>query len=231
METEEKIVYSIIETANNGGVNDDALINERIVRSFLATYRGSIIEKYSDAGISVSDELFQTLPGQEFLLLRDRLFTKFLPKIIRLKNMYGASGIKFEKQDENIPILSGEEFNNSLKSIINKYHPKAKFVGSLATIYIGKKNLSPCAAADGLNSFVDVFEKEFLSSDKNLITVDITAILENPDDDPGYDWTRSPYPLDSESIAELKSQILSREYNIVFQAKTDKVTDGDDSKE
>lgn len=225
METEAKIVYSIINTAKKGLNNDDARLGERVIRSFLATYRGQILRDESFNGNIISEEAYQDLGTLSFTYLKSRQYKRKLPKIIRLKD---AMGIMIEKYDENIPVLSSEEFNLGLKSIINGFIPKAKFLSNEAVIFIGKKRITSCGHYEPLNEFVDLFEEELVSGNGKEITAQVKAILDNPDDCLTYDWTKDPYPFPSEMIPDLVKEILRTEFNIILQVNTDKISDGNE---
>lgn len=225
METEEKIVYSIIETAQKGVLSDDSKINERVVRAFLQKYRASVISEYTKGGQLISDECFQTLGELTFTKVanREREFVTELPKIIQLQNKYGMFILK---NGESIPVLNAEEYALGLKSIINGNLPKAKFITSKATIYIGRKNNTTCGPKPADNFVINDFQEETIANDSASVTAEVFAVLDNPDDSVEYDWTSSPYPANSEIVEEMTTRILRKEYNIILNVKADNVTDG-----
>lgn len=226
MQTESHIVYSILEIVNKGEISDDKKIDERVIRGFLQAYRPAAIAKYSVAGHTISDECFQYLGELDFAYLKPRHFVRVLPAIIRLQFNYG---LIFEKNGERIPILNSENFTLSLKSIINGRLPKAKFLGTKATLYIGEKKNTTCGQKPNLNQVMDDFNEQIINTVNESVSIDVHAVLDNPDDCPTYDWTRDPYPMPSELIDQMRTQILQKEFNIILQVKTDKVTDGNDS--
>jgi hypothetical protein len=225
METEEEIVYSIIETVKKGTLSDDSRLDERIIRNFLRIYRASSIAKNSMNGLIISDECFQYLGELEFSYLKPKQFTRDMPKTIRLADNFG---LMFEKNGENIPIVNSEAFNLGLKNIINGKLPKAKLLGDKATIYIGTKIMTCCGIVPSDNLIINDFIDELLDTAGLKIKIDVHAILDNPDHAPGYDWTNDPYPCPSELIEEIKSKILQKEFNLILQIRADKVTDGED---
>lgn len=225
METEEEIVYSIIETVQKGNLSDDARINERVVRGFLKTYRASAIAKASSMGITVTDEYFQHLGSLKFDYLRAKQFQRQLPKMILLNNNFG---VYFEVNGENIPVLNSEEFSLSLKSLLNGKLPKAKMVSNKATIYIGEYLIVNGKKKPKENIIIDELTLQVNQNSNAFINVDVFGILDNPDNAPEYDWTTSPYPCSSELIEEIKSRIYSKEYNLILNIKVDKVTDSND---
>lgn len=226
MQTEEQLVYLIQGIAKKNKINDDSKIDERIIRGFLRSYRGAVISKYSFEGMTISDECFQYMGELRFDYLKPKHFVREMPKLIRLQSNFG---MMFEKNGENVPIMDSEAFTLGLKNIINGRLPKAKFLSNRATVFIGKKMTTTCAVIPAENSIINDFEQDVLDSAGQFITLDVHAVLENPDDCPDYDWTRDPYPLPSELTDFIKTAILQKEYNILFQTKTDKVGDGNDS--
>lgn len=223
METEAKIVYSIINTVNKGAANDDNPISERVVRSFLATYRSEFINKQSYEGISVSEECFQNFGNITLSYMAPRQYTVDLPKFIRLKDNFG---LIVEKYGNNIPVVSSESYGLAMKSLFNKFIPKAKLLGSKLVVFIGKKK-STCSGAEGLNEFVEFFEQDIVEN-ANKITVEVSGILDNPDDAIGYDWTVDPYPFPSELVSAMVLSILKNQYGIILRINTDDISDGED---
>lgn len=225
METEEEIVYSIIETAKKGNLSDDNRINERLVRGFLKIYRAFAIAKSSTMGITITDECFQYLGDLQFDFVRARLFERQLPKMILLNSNFG---LKFEVVGENIPVLNSEEFSLSLKSLLNGKLPKAKIIGSKATVYAGEYLIVNGKQKPVKNYIIDDFNDQINENQNNFVNVEVSGILDNPDEAPGYDWTSSPYPCPSELIEDIKTKILAKEFNLILNIKVDKITDSND---
>jgi hypothetical protein len=225
METEEELVYSIMETATAGSQNDDGEISERFVRNLLRQYRAPAIAKASMMGALVTDECFQPLGELEFTLIRNNQFERMLPKIILLND---NSGVIFEKNGESIPVLNSEEFSLGLKSLINRQLPKSKISGSKAVIFSGY-TITHCKVKPSTNNVINDFKEELVSTQGKKITVSVSAILDNPDHGLGYDWTTSNYPCSSELIDEIKTNILRKEFGIILSVKPDIVTDGNNA--
>lgn len=223
METEAKIVYSIIETVEKGTLSDDIKIDERIVKAFYRKYRASVIAEYSMKGMTISDECFQDLGLLQFNYLSSKQFTRELPKIIRLQSNFG---LFFEKNGENVPVVNSEEYTLGMKNIINSKLPKAKFLGTKATIYIGNRVTMSCGPKPKNNNALNDFINETRDNNNTSVTVNVFAVLDNPDDCPGYDWTLSVCPTPSEINEEITTRILRKEYNIILNVKSDKITDG-----
>lgn len=224
MGTEEEIVYSIIETATKGNNSDDNRIDERIIRSFLRTYRAGAINKNSGNGVLISDECFQYVGFVKFEIeSKTNQYSASLPKIIMLKEY----GLYFELDGESIPLLPSEEFNLSLKSLINRKLPKAKKDKNKFVVYVGENTPSSGNALDISNPLVNLF-KEQIKAHSEYVQIDVYAILEDPDDAFEYDWTKSPYPLPSELVKEIKAEILQKEFNVMLSLNSDKITDSND---
>lgn len=225
METEEEIVYSIIETAKKGNLSDDNRINERLVRGFLKIYRASAIAKASSSGITISDECFQYLGNIKFDYFKTRQFQASLPKMILMDNKFG---IQFEVAGENIPVLNSEEYSLSFKSLLNGKLPKAKFVNSKATVYIGEYIVVNGKNKPKQNIVMDELQSQIGVNANAFINVEVYGVLDNPDHAPGYDWTVSPYPCPSELVEDIKTKILAKEFNLILNVKVDKITDSND---
>lgn len=228
METEEEIVYSIIETAQKGNLSDDSRINERVVRGFLKIYRASAIAKSSNMGHTISDECFQSLGEVRFDYLKARQFTADLPKMILLNNNFG---VHFEVAGENIPVLNSEEFSLSLKSLLNGKLPKAKMKGNKALVYTGEYLIVNGKQKPKNNYAINEFSAQMAQNNNAFIELEVYGVLDNPDHAPGYDWTSDPYPCPSELIEEIKTKILAKEYNLILNLKVDKVTDSNDEEQ
>lgn len=235
MVTEEQIVYSIIETVKKGEINQDNRVSERIVRAFLMKYRANLIRQYSMDGYVISDECYQYLNDLSFSILSENKFKPLVlthpnfPKTIRLKDSFG---VIFTKNEENIPVVNNEEFYLGMKNIINKKLPKAMIMNGIAYLYIGQLTTTSCGTSPKNNSLVNDLHEDYntLVPPQRIraVNIDAKVILQNPDDDPNYVWTDSPYPLDAELIEKMTNDILRVEYNIILQVKNDKVTDGKD---
>lgn len=223
MGTELELVYSILETVNKGILSDDDKVDERVVRSFVRTYRASAIAKYSMQGFTITDECFQYLGVLPFTFLKDKHFSRELPKIIRLNNNFG---LMFSKNGENIPVLNSEAFALASKNIINQFIPKAKFLSDKATIFIGKKITTTCGEKPSSNSVISDFEDDLIDSGGQQIFIDVHAVLNDPDDAPGYDWTKDPFPCPSDLVEEIKKKIFTTEFQMTLYAKPDNTTDG-----
>lgn len=222
METEEKIVWSIINTINERA-NQDMNIGERIIRTYLRVYRAAVIAESTMKGILIPDECFQHYKTETFNYVSPKLFSAVLPKIILLQN---NAGIYFEKNGEIIPIVNSESFSLSMKNFMFKHLPKAKIVGEKATIYVGQTTTLSCGDHPENNEIITDFNQEILDNNNAFVTADIFAVLNNPADADGYDWTSSIYPLSAELLAEVRERIFKLEFNIILQNETDNVTNG-----
>lgn len=226
METEEQIVYSIIETVKKGNLTDDNRINERLIRAFLKKYRASSIAKRSSMGLTITDECFQYLGNLKFDYFKSRQFERVLPKMILLNSNFG---IRMEILGENIPVLNSEEYALSLKTLLNGKLPKAKLTGSKATIYVGEYLIINGKSKPKKNFIIDEFKSQIALNSNSHIEVEVYGVLDNPDHALDYDWTSTPFPCSSELIEEITYKILAKEFNLILNIKADKITDSDDN--
>jgi hypothetical protein len=228
METEEQIVYSIIETVTKGHLTDDNKINERLVRGFLQIYRATAIAKQSLSGLTITDECFQYLGEVPFKYLKPKHYISDLPKILLLQHNFG---VRFEVEGENIPVLNSEEFQLSFGNLVNKRLPKAKMVNNKPVIYTGEYVVVDGQQFPKENHVISNLKQQMISSNNGFINVEVYAILDNPSKAPDYDWTQDPYPCPSELVEEIKTKILAKEYNIILNVNTDKVSDSNDNEQ
>lgn len=225
METEEKIVYSILEVVNKGIHSDDNKIDERVIRALIKPYRATILSKASMNGYLVADECFQSLGALKYTRTNGRNFSTVIPKILRFKDNFG---LYLKIDGEEFSFIDSESFFLSSKNIISKRLPKAKIEGSLATIYIGEGLTSGGVNHPKKNNLIESLDNSAKQNNFLHINVETMAILDDTDLGVGYDWTESPYPMPSELIAEMKLMILAKEFNIIAQTNPDKTTDGND---
>lgn len=224
MDTEAKIVYSIIATAKKNKINDDSRINERVVRTYLQGERADLLDQMTMGGMKMSDECFQPMGALQFSYLRPRVFSRKMPQVVRLQQ---NAGIMLSKYGEPFSVVAVDEFRMGQRHLINKYHPKASYLFDTLSIYIGLKR-TDCEAQPELNETVDAFEQDIIDSNGAYILAEVNAVLQNPSDSPTYDWTKDPYPFPAELINDMVTNILRRQYNIILQVKTDKVADGEE---
>jgi len=137
-------------------------------------------------------------------------------------------GIQFEVAGENLPVLNSEDYSLSLKSLLNGKLPKAKFINSKATVYIGEYIVVNGKNKPKQNILMDEFQSQISINSNAFVNVEVYGVLDNPDHDANYDWTSSPYPCPSELVEEIKTKILAKEFNLILNVKVDKVTDSND---
>jgi len=222
MSTEEEIIYAIWDIVRAGSINQDDSINERLLRSFLRIHRGKHINKTFKKGVFLPDELFQELGSIPFLKKgTNNYVSSILPKVIRMKSNFG---ILANKDDYTISIVNSEEFLTSKKNPYNKFHPKMKFVNNELHLYPGIKQVC-CSEDQSLSSLNLAVESLYQESLFNKIELNVRAVLVNPDDEPGYDFTSSIYPYPDELIEDLINSVKAREFNIFLRTKSDETTD------
>lgn len=225
MNTEREIIYQILNTIRDAEHNEDERIPERLMRSFLRTYRAESLRKYYKDGHVVNDEVFQRIPIE---LTRTNLeeFRGLIPKIIRMSNHYG---FYVEKNGISIPIVESEQYHLSKKNPFGKNLVQTKTEQNSLTLFAGK--LNQCMNGENDNALLIGFlidEVEPQLNDPQIkdikINLDFFGVLHNPDDQPGYNWETDIFPFPSERLPELKGQILAKEFGIMVQAKKDEIS-------
>lgn len=212
MTTEENIVFQLLETIRASELNSDEVIDEREIRSHIRTHRATLIEKYSNNGMVIQEVCFQRCNAIRDNDLGLQEFTMTVPNIINLPYFYGVR--LFSKSYFAIPVTSEEKYYLSKENILNKYQPKANLQGQTLQVYAG--SVSPNVWSDGISM------TNIINEIKNEDLV-LSAVLSNPDDGIGYNWTTSKFPFPEEMIQELKKNILRQEFNIILQTKSDQV--------
>lgn len=224
MVTELEIVYSILNTVRDAEHNNDEPVTERLMRSFLNTYRVDALRKYYKDGHVVDDEVFQLIPLKLSRIGNTHEFKGEIPKIIRLTNHYG---FYLEKNGISIPIVDLEQYSLSKRNPFASHLVQSKTQQNTLTLFGGL--ISPNINGTQENgiliaNILDEVEAQVNSSVTDIkVNVDFFGILTNPSDQPGYDWEKDIYPFPSEKLEELKSQILRKEFGIMMQAKKDEI--------
>lgn len=219
MRTEEQIVYELLNILYGGKVSNDDYASERLVRSFLRKHRASKINTYYSEGAIIEDVCFQKLENVQFEIVKDLDYKASIPAIVNFKQNFG---IRIIKDGYSIPVVRKEAFELSKKNIINKTTPKATIFGNTALIYVGSNDLCNFLEASEKEVLVNSFQEQIAEfDDVAKITADLEVVLYDPDSDPTYDWTTTPYPAPSEIIDQLTTSTLARDLGLLIREKAD----------
>ena len=220
MRTEEDIIYTIWDIVRGAQANQDDPINERLMRAFLRIHRGKLLTKAYNNGMDLPDEVFQYML-KTFTKKNDVLVSSVMPKIIRFKDNYG-----FQVEIEGYPVSVVESgaWRNAKKDRFNKYHPLIKFVNNKMILSLGKEQ--PNQLDDVTNSGLNTLVRALAAVENNTeYLVNMQAVLVDPDDGDGYNFTTSPYPLPDELIEDLINSVNAREFNMFLRVKSDETAD------
>lgn len=223
MTTEEQLIYTIWDIVRGGEINADDPINERLLRAFLRIHRGRHLEQYYRKGSMIPDEAFQDLGTINFTLdSNSQLVSDALPKIIRFRDRFG---IMLFKDNFTIPVMTSQEFDNASKNPFNKFQPRTKFVGNKLVFDIGDEQICT-ELEDYINSELNLTVRK-LKTEYNQQNVSISgrAVLVDPDDESGYDFASSQYPMPDELIENLINSVNAREFNFFLRTKSDETGD------
>lgn len=224
MTTELEIIHTIWDTVRAGSKNQDDPINERLLRSYLRIHRGRKLHELYKDGTDLPDELFQDIGEINFFVgPKKEWISSILPKTIRLNNY----GFMLDKDGYAIQVVNSEEFENSKNHPFNKYQPKVKFINERMFLYTGKKiyNLEQ-GISSVLNDTIDSINAQAILGQ---ISINGKAILVNPDDERGYDFTSSAYPCPDEIIEHIMSSVNAREFQFFLNTRSDETGDGRDN--
>ena len=210
--TEENIVYQLLNSIRAAELSNDEVIGERTVRSLMRVHRNELISKYSLGGLTIQDMCFQKFTPVLSSLSATEL-TATLPVIVQLPDNLG---VKITTPNfNNIPLVSEENYYLGTHNPINKNQPKAKLEGQLLTVHLPLVSNQAMLNGSRLQATLDALQETKV--------VNISAVLDDPNDGTGYDWTKSVYPFPQELISELKKNLLRRDFNIILSTKSDQI--------
>lgn len=222
MRTEQEIIYTIWDIVRGGESNSDDPINERLMRRFLQIHRSKRLNTYYKKGNDIPDECFQSLGTINFSLTNGVPVSDELPKVVRFEK--GYFGLMIDKNGYPISIMNSEEFRNATKDRFNKYHPRLMFLNRVLTLNTGLEQ--SCDLDDVSNSEMNVAIRKLKAEESmNSVTLSGKAVLVNPDDESGYDWTADPYPMPDELIEDMVNSVNAREFNLFLRTRTDETGD------
>lgn len=219
METEEQIIYDLLSLINKGELNDDNRIEERLLRTFLRTYRADILFTRYYRGETIPDKYYQTILLERLIKYdKDNLYHYNIPNIINNNN----KGLIIKTSMGNIiPLLDSEEFDLSRKNILTQYKAKAYMKDNMIYIYPGKITNNIIEDNNPLRDIISSINKD---------KIYFRAILHNPSDAPNYDWTKDVYPIEAEMLSAIKNAIKKNELSILSETKADQIGDQKDTK-
>lgn len=224
MITEVEIIHTLWDVVSRGQKNQDDPINERLMRRFLQSYRGKIVQHEYNMGVMLPDELFQVVGTIQFNQENDYLISEErLPALIRLKQGFGVMA---NVDDYQVSVVDYSQFLNSKKDVFNKYHPIASIMNS--RMYLRKGIIPPASGYDDpsgspLHRAINKLSVITMPGAPLKPSIFLRAILVNPDDSPGYDFTRDPYPIPNELIDTFNASILQKEFQVFLNARPDEV--------
>lgn len=186
MTTEKEIVYSILNSLRGSHSDNNDMLSERLIRSWVNTERANILLQFTDAGRSISEENYQDI-HLEVDKIEDNLYCQNIPKIIFFNK---RTGVRILHKTNNVLMCTKSQ---------NVHYQKNPYTANLDRAWlIGNKLFS--------------YLKEGYE-DVEILFID--AILYNPSHQISYNWETSSYPLQSELITVLKTTILQKHSGIV----------------
>lgn len=224
MRTEAEIIYTIHDIVRAGEANADDPINERLMRQFLSIHRGRTLSQAYKKGAHLPDEIFQAIGILPFTFLNGAWTSSTIPKLIKFDS--GRFGIMINKDGYVISVLNSEEFINAKNHKYNKLQPRLLLLNNKFNLDLGMEQECDNGLDDhtysNLNTTVRKLKSEAATGTINLFA---QAVLVNPDDEPGYDFTSSPYPMPDELIENLINSVNAREFNLFLRMKSDETGD------
>ncbi len=222
MRTEEDIIYSIWDIVRGGEFNQDDPANERLLRAFLRIHRGKLLFRSYTEGAELPDEVFQYLGAIPFTAKAEGEFlSPMLPKTHRFRDNFG---FMVDIQGYPVSVVNSESWRNARKDRFNRHHPLIKFINNHMVLSPGLNQPNQLDNFEGseLNTVVNLLGNVAIES---TIPINVQAVLVDPDDEPGYDFTSSPYPLPDELVEDLINSVNAREFNLFLRVKSDETAD------
>lgn len=222
MKTELDIIYTIWDIVRGGSSNADDPINERLMRAFLSIHRGNRLNQNFEQGNTLPDEVFQYLGPIPFTLKDGEFVSPTVPKFISFKENTGVSA---ELDGYQVSVVRSEEWRSARKHRFNKHHPLIKIVNHKMIMSKGLLQANQ-GLDDHTGSLLNTVVAMLAAiAEDATVDVDIQAVLVDPDDEPGYDFTSSPYPYPDELIEDLITSVNAREFNLFLQTRSDETGD------
>ena len=219
MKTEEEVIYTLWDIVRSGSFNQDDPINERLMRQFLRQHRGKLLSTKFVEGEQLPEEVFQYLGELPMMYdpMKEEFVTQTLPKLILMKSY---SGIKANVYGYPLSVVGSEEFSHSRMDRFNSKQPMAKLVNNRLVVRNGltQEDMLSDFSGSSLNYAVNGLTQDAASG---VSTVSVQAVLVNTDDEPGYDFTSSAYPLPDDLLEDLINSVKARDFNIFLRMKSD----------
>lgn len=217
MKTERDIIYTILDILRAGEISNDERLTERFLRDLLRKYRADGLRKHYKGGRMVDSEVFQYITI-ELEYIANNEYAGTLPKIIRFKNNLG---FEVNINGYQIPITNPQDYYYSNMNFNSRFLPKGKTEGQKITVFIGDDTSSYVSNGSATENAILAMK---LSIEENgALVLNMGAVLQNPSDDPNYDWDTDVYPYPAERIDELISQIMVKEFRVIYNAKPDEI--------
>lgn len=207
--TEQKIIYSLLETIRNSEINDDERMTEAYLRNILYTFRA---EAFKGPDYEFSEEIYQRYN----LTMRKDTDGKFSSDKMNSIIFSSRLGVMVDDDMGNeVSITSREEAYNSLKSRF--FQP----------YYIGFVENNKLTILANLKKLVNAdYTANVLLNKLNTgqsATLEIRCILADPTKGNDYNWAETPFPFDLTKINTLKQNILRKEFGIMYEVKKDEI--------
>lgn len=205
--TEQKIIYSLLETIRNSEITDDERMTEAYIRQLVYDYRNDMLKDMYE----ISEELYQRYI-LKFRKEGDVFVSDNLTGIIYDRSRFGIQ--IYDYGDIMLPVTSKEEALNAQKSRFYVPPYLAYIYNKKMSIIVNTEELSKL---DSTRSTLNTL----LNSPNSQI--EISAILADPSQGIDYNWKTSPFPFFNKSIKSMRQNILRQEFGILSEVKKDEV--------
>ncbi len=224
MNREVDVIHAIWDVVRASESNQDDSINERLLRAFLRIHRGKHLNKVYQQGLELPDEVFQFLGPITFTYNTNykEFISTAIPKLISFKH---NSGLSVDYNGYPISVASADSYVNASYDKFNKNHPILKLLNNRLVLKNGliqPAQLVPFTSSRLNATVTDISNSAVVDG---TISLDTQTVLVDTDDEPGYDWTKSNYPMPDDLIEDLINSVNAREFNLFLRMKSDETGD------
>lgn len=203
----ENITNAILETVRAAHIVDDERIDLRLIEQFVKAKRALYIQGIIDSGKAVPEQFSQYLTVTLSATITDPLTilttNSNVPKL--LSSRFGPAIV--EVSSTSLDEFPFRVVNNSYFRVVGSGKFNTKFV------------------------FVTYRDNNLLFKSRNvqflqLQTVLVKAILEDPEEYPGFDQDTDDFPIDMQCFDYIKDEVVRNDIRLLMAGISDEVNDG-----
>jgi len=207
--TLDQIAYALLELLREGAISDDERIDIRLLYSFITTKRAEYLRQRANTGEYVSENNKQeySVDISQLKITEPFYFAKSTNEVPQpMTSKYG-----FQISE----IADADIFETYPFSVVGPNH--IRYVGNGVfnenEIYVTYRDKH-------------LYFKTRNTDFRDVDSIVIRAVFENPQDIPGFDADVDSYPIDLDGIEYLKQEVMSKDFSIFLNGRADEINDG-----